>query len=118
MSPDNEINSHLKDSLAAKAANNALLKWHMGVPAANLHELEEMYNKFYEYFYEYYDHHSPTSDTMHHYHHYDGLGHSYFNYPHSDLENHYHHHHHIYHNHKHFNILDFLTKKVNSEKSI
>jgi hypothetical protein len=112
MTPHSELNSHLKDSIAAKAANKALLKWHLNAPTANLHDLEEMYNRLYEYFYEFYDHHSNT----HHYHHYDGLDHSFVGY-HPDYENHHHHHHHIYHNHKHFNILDFLGKKLENEKS-
>ena len=115
MSPNSELNSHLKDSIAAKSANSALLKWHLNAPTANLHDLEEMYNRLYEYFYEFYDRRSP----IHHYHHYDDLGHSYVDY-HPDFDNHHHHHHHhhIYHNHKHFNILDFLGKKLENEKSI
>ena len=111
MGPNNEISSHLKDSIAAKAANKALLKWHLGAPTADLHELEHMYNKLYEYFYDYYDHHSAT-EKFHHYHHVNYLDDGLFGY-------HHHHHHHHHHSHKHFNLLDFLTKKYrnNNEKS-
>lgn len=51
-SPNNEVYPKLRDSIAAKAANRALLKWHLSSPAANLDELENMYNKCYDYFYQ------------------------------------------------------------------
>ena len=110
MSPHNEISSHLKDSMAAKAANSALLKWHLGAPTASLHELEDMYNKFYEYFYDRYEHH----DIHHHYHHDGDVDSDLFDYP--DYHSfHHHHHHHHHHGHKHFNLVDFLAKKYGND---
>jgi hypothetical protein len=50
MSPNHDINRHFRKSIAAKAANRALLNWHSYVPYANIRKLEEMYEKFYHYY--------------------------------------------------------------------
>ncbi len=112
MSPKHEIHSKLRDSLAAKAANKALLKWHSKMPLASLHDLENIYNKFYEY---YYDHLESSrmekavadeDDLL--YHNYDpfSLGHT-----------HNIHHTPIHHSHRnnHFNLLDFIKDKINNK---
>ncbi|CAF0889867.1 unnamed protein product [Brachionus calyciflorus] len=87
-SPSHEVHLKLKDSLAAKAANDALLKWHSKVPFAGLDELEEMYNKFYEFYYDYFNIYSSHGDS------------------------HFHMHHHPRHNHHRLNLLEFLSSKT------
>lgn len=101
MSPNHELSSKIKDSLAAKAANEALLKWHSNVPLASLHQLEHMYNRFYKYYYNNLEHLSPLIYGDHHFHH-------------GDYEHHHGYHH--AHNHQPFDLLDFLKGKSDKPK--
>jgi hypothetical protein len=111
MSPKHEIHSKLRDSLAAKAANKALLKWHSKMPLASLHDLENIYNRFYEY---YYDHLESSrlekevedeDDLLYHNHDTFSLGHHNI------------HHMPVHHSHQnnHFNLLDFIKNKINKD---
>jgi len=105
LSSNDAVNRRLKDSLAAKAANKLLNKWHSYSPLASLQELEEMYQKFYEYYYE--SNYGHADHNHHHLHHHDS--HEFFK-P--------HHHHHIHdlsHRHHHLNLLDFLESKSHKE---
>ena len=95
LSSNDALNSGLKDSLAAKAANKLLIKWHEQSPFATLQELEDMYSKFYEYYYD--SNYGHNHHHNHHHHHHYG--------PHHYGPHHHHHHHH------HLNLLDFLEKK-------
>ncbi|RNA08327.1 hypothetical protein BpHYR1_003129 [Brachionus plicatilis] len=108
-SPNYEVHLKLRDSLAAKAANDALLKWHSKAPFASLNQLEEMYHKFYEFYYEYFDIHS-GHDLDHHFDH--GYDHHHFGHHFG-----HHHHHHPHHDHHHLNLLDFLASKSQSSES-
>ena len=108
LSSNDAVNKRLKDSLAAKAANKLLAKWHSYSPLASLQELEEMYQKFYEYYYESnYGH----ADHHHHHHFHDHDSHDFFE-PH---HHHDHHTNHLSHRHHHLNLLDFLDSKSHKE---
>ena len=50
-SPNLHLQAKLRQSIAAKAANRALLKWHARTPLAGLSQLEAMYKKCFDFFY-------------------------------------------------------------------
>jgi len=108
MSPNHELTSKIKDSLAAKAANEALLKWHSNMPLAGLHHLEHMYNRFYKYYYNNLENLSPLIYGDHHFHHDDYEHHH--GYHHRLGLTHGHHSRHA-HDHQPFDLLDFLKGK-------
>ena len=119
MSPKHEIHSKLRDSLAAKAANKALLKWHSKMPLASLRDLEHIYNKFYEYYFDHLEtfkaHNEEDEDgylfeEANHLH-----RHNRINHHEDDSLIHSHNPHHQ--QNTHFNLLDFIKNKMDSDDS-